>query len=135
MPYNPYVPHNHRRNSVVYVGTHDNDTTVGWWDKEASATEKKNFKNYMGLVNPDAKEAADAMIRCALSSTADLAVITVQDILRLGAEARMNKPSTVKGNWAWKLIDFAGLKKEMPRIARLSALFGRCYLEGVEGGV
>ncbi|MDR3281027.1 MAG: 4-alpha-glucanotransferase [Synergistaceae bacterium] len=130
MSENPYIPHNHRRNCVVYSGTHDNDTSAGWWSASATEEERENFKKYMDLKNMDEREAADAMVRCALSSTADLAVITVQDILRLGAGARMNTPSTVEGNWVWKLENLADLKKEMARVGELSSLFGRSALKG-----
>ncbi|MDR1472131.1 MAG: 4-alpha-glucanotransferase [Synergistaceae bacterium] len=122
---NPYIPHNHRRNCVVYAGTHDNDTSAGWWEKEATETERRNFMKYLGRPSMDARAAADEMIRLALSSTADLAVLTVQDILRLGSGARMNVPSTVKGNWEWKLTSLKELRDEMPRIAELVSLFGR----------
>ncbi|MDR2780832.1 MAG: 4-alpha-glucanotransferase [Synergistaceae bacterium] len=127
MPDNPYIPHNHRRNCVVYTGTHDNNTVVGWWTKDAADAERENFKKYMNLSKPDPEAAADAMIRSALSSTADLAVITTQDILRLGAEARMNTPSTTTGNWTWRLDDLSTLKDEMKRIASLNELFGRSH--------
>jgi 4-alpha-glucanotransferase len=122
---NPYVPHNHRRDCVVYAGTHDNDTTVGWWEKSATKTERKNFGRYAGIENPGAREASDAMMRMALSSTADLAVITAQDILRLGAEARMNTPSTTVGNWTWRMAGFETLEREIERISEWNILFGR----------
>jgi 4-alpha-glucanotransferase len=127
MPDNPYIPHNHRRNCVVYTGTHDNNTAVGWWTEDATDEEKKNFKKYTMIAEPSPEAIGDAMIRAALASTADLAVITVQDILRLGAEARMNTPSTTKGNWLWRLEDFDALKDGMKRVASLNELFGRSH--------
>ncbi|MDR1510523.1 MAG: 4-alpha-glucanotransferase [Synergistaceae bacterium] len=127
MPDNPYIPHNHRRNCVVYAGTHDNNTAAGWWMEDATDNERKNFKKYMAISEPNPEAAADAMLRATLSSTADLAVITIQDILRLGAEARMNTPSTVKGNWLWRLEDFDSLEDGMKRIASLNELFGRSH--------
>jgi 4-alpha-glucanotransferase len=125
MPQNPYIPHNHRRNCVVYVGTHDNDTTAGWWESGATEEEKRNFLRYTGLDNPTPARVTDNMTRMALSSTANLAVITVQDILRLGGEARMNRPSTVEGNWQWRLESLDALRLELGRLAELNALFGR----------
>jgi 4-alpha-glucanotransferase len=125
MPDNPYIPHNHRRNCVVYAGTHDNDTTAGWWGESSAPEERENFRKYFGLGSVSAPEAADVMIRSALSSTADLAVITAQDILRLGSEARMNTPSTTDGNWGWKLEDLDGFEREMERISGLNVIFGR----------
>jgi 4-alpha-glucanotransferase len=131
MPDNPYIPHNHRRECVVYAGTHDNDTTVGWWES-APDTEKSNFERYMELRNPDGARVADAMIRSVLASTAALAVVTAQDIMRLGTQARMNKPSTTDGNWTWRLASFEPLAKEMGRIADLNALFGRSHPDNAE---
>ncbi|MDR1132900.1 MAG: 4-alpha-glucanotransferase [Synergistaceae bacterium] len=125
MPQNPYIPHNHRRACVVYAGTHDNDTAAGWWKSGATAEEKRNFLAYTGLENPTPERVADEMTRMALSSTADMAVVTAQDILRLGGEARMNKPSTVDGNWRWRLEDLDAFERELGRVAELNALFGR----------
>ncbi|MDR0764082.1 MAG: 4-alpha-glucanotransferase [Synergistaceae bacterium] len=125
MPKNPYIPHNHRRNCVVYAGTHDNDTSAGWWESGTTAEERRNFLAYTGLENPTPALVTDEMTRMALSSTADLAVITAQDIMRLGGEARMNKPSTVTGNWQWCLENLDIFERELGRFAELNALFGR----------
>lgn len=96
-----YLPHNYVRNSVVYIGTHDNDTAMGWY-KSADKPTRKNAKKYMALTK---REGANwGMIRTAYSSVADLAVIQMQDFLGLGSEARMNIPSTIGGgNWLWRL--------------------------------
>lgn len=102
MPDGPYAPHNHEKRSVVYTGTHDNDTTRGWW-KDASDVERSNFIAYLGGSRIGDDEICERMIRLALSSVADLAVIPAQDILGLGSEARMNTPSTVSGNWSWRM--------------------------------
>jgi 4-alpha-glucanotransferase len=83
----------------------------------------------------DAEGAADAMIRLALGSTARLAVLSVQDILRLGSSARMNTPSTSEGNWEWKLAGFGELKDELPRIAELVSLFGRAPMRSGESEI
>ncbi|MDR1019929.1 MAG: 4-alpha-glucanotransferase, partial [Synergistaceae bacterium] len=74
MPSNPYVPHHHRRNCVVYAGTHDNNTSAGWWSEDATAEEKENFRRYTGAAEMGPTEARDAMIRMAAASVADLAV-------------------------------------------------------------
>ena len=127
MPDNPYIPHNHRRNCVVYTGTHDNNTAVGWWMEDATDEERENFKKYTAIAESSPETVCGAMIRAALASTADLAVITVQDILRLGAEARMNTPSTIKGNWLWRAANFDALEDGMSHIAYLNELFGRSH--------
>ncbi len=95
---NPYLPHNHEVNSVVYTGTHDNNTTLGWYD--ALDHELQQFvKTYLG-------EPGEAipwpLIRTALNSVARLAVIPMQDFLELGEDHRMNTPGTMEGNWSWR---------------------------------
>ena len=96
-----YLPHNYVKNSVTYIGTHDNDTARGWYESSDKAT-RKNAKKYMALRK---KEGISwGMIRTAYASVSDLVVIQMQDFLELGSEARMNIPSTIGGNnWAWRL--------------------------------
>ena len=124
---NPYLPHNLPRRSVVYTGTHDNDTVRGWWKEGASEAEKKNFTAYTGAEITE-ENAARAMARMALSSTADTAVIPMQDILGLGSECRMNTPSLKNGSWRWRLLP--GELDEAAEIGRLyremNAIYGRC---------
>lgn len=93
-----YIPHRFKNNSIVYTGTHDNDTTQGWFDKLDAKT-KKYVKEYL---NTDGKEITWDMIRAAWASTASIAFIPMQDILSLGSEARMNIPAIPSGNWQWR---------------------------------
>jgi len=95
-----YLPHGFELDSVVYTGTHDNDTTVGWWNSSATEDEKKLASAYLGIGDDGVHWA---FIRAALTSVANLAVIPVQDVLGLGSEARMNVPSKTAGNWSWRL--------------------------------
>ena len=95
-----YLPHTYEPNCVVYTGTHDNDTIVGWWNHAATDEEKKHAANYLGI---GADGVNWAFIRAALGSVASLAVVPVQDVLGLGSEARMNVPSESDGSWAWRL--------------------------------
>ena len=125
MPQNIYAPHNHVRDSVVFVGTHDNNTTAGWWNEDATETERENFLLYIDRHALDGASAADAMVRMAFASTSNLAVLTLQDILRLDADARMNTPSTTEGNWAWRLENFGELATEAGRLRDLGTLYGR----------
>ncbi len=97
-PGNPYLPHNHNPNDVVYTGTHDNDTTVSWFE-DLSQDQQSHIKDYLG--NPDSS-MPDALIRCAMASVAKLAIIPLQDILSLGKGHRMNTPGTVVDNWQWR---------------------------------
>jgi 4-alpha-glucanotransferase len=95
-----YLPHRFKHNSVVYTGTHDNDTTVGWWNSSATEDEKKRATAYLGI---SCDGVNWAFTRAALTSVANLAVIQVQDVLGLGSDARMNVPSQQLGSWVWRL--------------------------------
>lgn len=119
---NPYLPHNHEAASVTYTGTHDNDTTLGWF-QSASDYEKNNLFDYLGI-DGDA-EMPLPVVRAALASVSRLAIIPVQDILGLGSEARFNTPGTLDGNWCWRLDSLDALKAEQQRFARLNAIYGR----------
>ena len=109
---NEYLPHNHVKNSVVYPGTHDNTTLTDWWVNAAPAKEKANAAAYLHLTpcKPTAKEVAavrtdaarTALLRAALGSVADRAIIPMADWLGLGAQAHLNTPGKLGGNWAWR---------------------------------
>jgi 4-alpha-glucanotransferase len=94
-----YLPHRYVPNTVVYTGTHDNDTTLGWWEHGATAAEKASVATYL---QPAAGDIVWAMIRAAAASVADLCLFPLQDILGLGSEARMNVPSQSENNWGWR---------------------------------
>lgn len=97
---NPFLPYNyHNRNCIVYTGTHDNNTTVGWFE-ERSPEEKARVSDYLGCIVPEGIHWS--LIRLALSSVANTAIFPLQDIFGLSSWARMNTPSTVKDNWAWR---------------------------------
>lgn len=98
-----YLPHNYVRNSVTYIGTHDNDTALGWFDS-LEKKDRKFAKKYMGLNKKEG--VCGGLIRTAFASVSDLVVIQMQDYLELGSEARMNIPSTIGGgNWAWRMSE------------------------------
>jgi 4-alpha-glucanotransferase len=96
----PHAPHNHTRRSVVYTGTHDNDTVEGWW-ASAPASEKSRAVDVLGH-GPET--ISWKMIRAAYGSVADDAVVPMQDFLGLGSAARFNTPAQPQGNWAWRLV-------------------------------
>ncbi len=96
----PYLPHNYPRNSVVYTGTHDNDTTAGWY-AQAPEPERDLVRRYLGR---DDENVAWELIRLAQASVADLAIFPLQDALGLGSEARMNTPGRAAGNWTWRMV-------------------------------
>lgn len=114
---NPYLPHNHVPNSVVYTGTHDNDTTMGWLDS-LDKTTKAYLDEYLG--HPQ-ELMPWPLIRAALASVADLSVVPMQDLLGLSAEHRMNTPGTTEGNWDWR-FEWAQVPEHLP--ARIRGLLG-----------
>ena len=97
-----YLPHNYDRNCVVYTGTHDNDTILGW-TKTAAPEDVAFARRYLHV---DDEEGFNwAMMRAALGSVADTAILMMQDLIGLGSEARINTPSTLGGNWQWRVAD------------------------------
>ncbi len=103
LPDNPYAPHNHVKNCAVYTGTHDNNTARGWFDREATPEDKKRFFKYMGRTI-SGEEFFRELIRLAMASVANTAILPMQDILGLGEEARMNWPGKTKGNYEWRML-------------------------------
>jgi 4-alpha-glucanotransferase len=100
-PDNPYLPQNFVHNTVAYTGTHDNDTTRGWYEALPD-WQRHNFWNNLGRPGGEAREAAWDLIRLAWSSPAALAIAPLQDVLNLGSDARMNVPGRAHGNWRWR---------------------------------
>ncbi|XGV99770.1 MAG: 4-alpha-glucanotransferase [Leptolyngbya sp. BL-A-14] len=125
-PNNAYLPHNYVRNTVVYPGTHDNDTVIGWW-QQASETEKQFLAKYFGYTSPDAISDINWLfIRTALASVADLAIIPLQDLLDLDGSARMNDPSHNDGNWRWRYRSSEQLTEALSdRLLALTQLYSR----------
>ena len=117
-----YLPHRYVRNTVVYTGTHDNNTTHGWWDEEATKFEKDSAKAYLGTTK---KDFVWDMIRAAEASVADLCLVPVQDILDLGAEARMNMPSRASGNWNWRCPEDALTPELAGKLAAIAEVTDR----------
>jgi 4-alpha-glucanotransferase len=119
---NDYLPHNYLPNYLVYTGTHDNDTTLGWYRRESEAV-RDHIRRYLGR---DGHDMVWDLIRLAFSSTADTAVIPLQDALKLGSEARMNTPSRSGGNWQWRFTESMITEEIIGRLRELSRLYGRC---------
>ena len=126
-----FTPHNYPRNRVVYTGTHDNDTTVGWWTggvghSTRSVTnrenERENARRYLDL---DGREVHWQFIRAALASVADTAVIPAQDLLGLGSNARMNQPGTATGNWRWRLVPGQLGRDVVQQLGTMTTTYGR----------
>ncbi|MBQ2662325.1 MAG: 4-alpha-glucanotransferase [Clostridia bacterium] len=119
---NPHLPHNIREEAVLYTGTHDNDTMLGWW-KNASEYEKENARMYLGQL--DESNVCFAMIEEAFASRANTVIIPMQDFLELSSDARMNTPSTVEGNWQWRMKEGQATPALSDRILRLNQLYRR----------
>jgi 4-alpha-glucanotransferase len=127
-----FRPHNFSQDLVVYTGTHDNDTTAGWWtssgtDDSTRSNEEIQRERAFALkyLGSDGHEIHWAFIRCALASVADVAIIPFQDLLGLGGEARMNLPARPSGNWRWRYRPGALAVEIGERLKELTELFGR----------
>lgn len=118
---NPYLPHNYEHNSVVYTGTHDNDTTLGWYHGLNDA-EKHHVYECLGI---PAMSMPQALMQAAFASIANLAIIPMQDILELGSADRMNTPGTMQGNWQWRFNWQQLTTHQVNNLTRLLKLFGR----------
>jgi 4-alpha-glucanotransferase len=127
-----HLPHNYHPNVVVYTGTHDNDTTVGWFSSAAgegstrTADEVESERNFcMRYLNATGREIHWDLIRAALASVANTAVVPLQDLLGLGNEARMNLPNSTEGNWSWRYSSHALTNEVAQRLRELTELYGR----------
>jgi 4-alpha-glucanotransferase len=118
---NKFLPHNHGRNYVVYTGTHDNDTTRGWY-RERTPEEQDLVRRYLARHDDD---IVWDFIRLALASVSRLAIVPFQDVLNLDSDARMNRPSTLGGNWAWRYRSDALNDWVAGRLRALVELYGR----------
>ena len=125
-PTNAYLPHNYAHNSVVYPGTHDNDTAIGWWNK-ASDKEKQFVAKYLGYRSvAEITEINWEFIQLALASVADLAILPLQDILGLDDRARMNDPSINAGNWRWRYESSQMLTAQIgDRLLEMTQIYSR----------
>jgi 4-alpha-glucanotransferase len=118
---NDYLPHNFPKNCVVYTGTHDNDTLVGWI-KNAKEEDRKYLLNYLSSNGDD---LCWDLIRLAWASVAYTAIVPMQDLLELGTEARMNLPGTTANNWMWRAKNSDFTDELASKLARLTELYGR----------
>lgn len=121
-PESMYLPHNFDHHCVVYPATHDNQTTIGWFSSISDET-RQNVQRYLGN---DGSDIAWELIRLALGSTADLAIVPLQDVMRLGDEARMNTPGKPTGNWGWRYLPHTLHQGLAFGLAELTTIYGRC---------
>lgn len=125
-PNNAYLPHHYIQNCVVYPGTHDNDTALGWW-QAAGDHEKWHVAEYFGCTHPDQiQNISWEFIRVALASVGDLAILPMQDVLGLDGRARMNDPRYNEGQWRWRFTDTNLLSSEVSeRLSKLTRMYSR----------
>ena len=117
-----FLPHNFTRNFIVYSGTHDNDTTWGWYHTTATAHERDHFRRYF---RTDGHDAAWTMVEGALRSVANVAIAPLQDLLNMGGEARMNLPGRAAGNWTWRFVPEQLTGHLSTRLLDATTVFGR----------
>ena len=118
---NRFLPHHYRPNCVVYTGTHDNDTTVGWF-RSASPQERSLAQRYLARSGED---IAYVVIRAAMSLVADTVIVPLQDVLVLGSEARMNHPGRADGNWSWRFRPEMLGAWHLSRLREMTELYDR----------
>lgn len=120
----PHAPHNYAENSIVYTGTHDNNTTRGWFEKDLTPDARKRLFDYLGC-RWAAGDIAWELMRAALRSVAKIAIIPMQDVLNLGSEARMNLPAGKDGNWQWRMRPSRIDARLAQRLGKLTQIYGR----------
>jgi 4-alpha-glucanotransferase len=120
----PHAPHNYAENSIVYTGTHDNNTTRGWFEKDLKADRRKVLFDYLGRC-VSAGDVAWELMRAAHRSVAKVAIVPMQDVLGLGAEARMNRPAGKDGNWRWRMRPGQSDARLAQRLRKLTETYGR----------
>jgi len=120
-PDNPHLPHNYTEDVVAYAGTHDNDTTLGWY-RSLKPQERGGVEFYL---RADGSQVLEATLRACLGSVARLSILTVQDLLQLGSEARFNTPGSVAGNWRWRLPYGSLTAPLAAQYAALNQVYGR----------
>lgn len=124
-PTHPYLPHMYGKNSLVYTGTHDNNTIRGWLEHEADEEAKKRVFEYTGCSDKSIETTAWSLIRLAQSSVAQCAIIPVQDLMLLGIECRMNQPAVAEGNWKWRLSEEQMAQLPLATLQKMAHLYGR----------
>ena len=119
---NPFLPHNHRVNSIVYTGTHDNNTTRGWWEEEVDERTREFVKDYLG---GEIHDIVWTLARVGMRSSARAFIMPMQDVLSLGGGARMNKPGVSTGNWTWRVTEAALNHQGKEALRHITRLYQR----------
>ena len=127
-PENPHLPANYPTNTVVYTGTHDNNTVRGWFEN-LSESERERVRGQLNRPDTNSDNIAEQLVQTAWRSAAALAIAPLQDLLNLGSEARMNRPGTSIGNWCWRapqnLLN-ASVSERLRNLTATSKRAGKC---------
>ncbi len=124
LPRNPYAPHNHVEDCLVYTGTHDNNTIRGWFENETTPEDRERIFQYLGR-RVKTEEISSEMVSLAMMSVAKKAILPMQDVLGLGQEARMNLPATSEGNWEWRILNEQLSSQCAQELRRMTEIYGR----------
>jgi len=124
LPGNPYAPHNHVPNCLVYTGTHDNNTAKGWFLEEADEETTKRLFRYLGREFSE-NEVHWEFVRMAMMSVAKMVMLPMQDIIGLGSDAKMNRPGTANGNWIWRLEEKQITREIIDNLRQMTEIYGR----------
>lgn len=120
---NPYIPYNHVPHTVVYSGTHDNNTTRGWFEQSGPEV-KQHIEDYLGM-KVTAENIHEVIHRMVLQSVANLAIVPLQDVVGLGGEAIMNVPGSTEGNWSWRITSEEIPLERTAELLKMNELYGR----------
>ena len=121
-PANPFLPHNHPVNCIIYTGTHDNNTTRGWWETEVDERTCAFVKDYLGQ---DIQDIVWALARLGMRSSGRVFIMPLQDVLGLGSSARMNTPGDPTGNWSWRFTEETLDHPGMEALLHITRLYQR----------
>jgi len=121
---NPHLPHNYIKNCVAYTGTHDNNTTRGWFEEEMDTAQRKRLSDYVGK-KVTADNVSEEILKKLFKSSADTVIVPMQDVLGLGVAARMNRPGTVGNNWSWRIGTRQLTKSVEQRLCELAKTYER----------
>lgn len=126
MPASPHIPHNYTPHFIVYTGTHDNNTTRGWYSGDTSQEDHQRLAKYTGL-KVTAESAPDVLGRMAYASVARTAILPMQDVLKLDNSARMNTPAVIEGNWSWRMLPGQFSDTVITRIKKWTIIYNRMH--------
>jgi 4-alpha-glucanotransferase len=126
----PHIPHNFSENFVVYTGTHDNNTSRGWFKREVKPEGKQRIKNYLGQPVTD-KNIHIRMIQLAYASVAKICIIPMQDVLGLDGKSRMNVPASTTGNWQWAMTSIKDAERQEKWLRKLAEQYGRLRSQAI----